>query len=64
MDRDKIQNNFKNAFATFQARKAGNIYVPKLENIFMEWQSFVRKEKNACNVIGSIARQTLRREVF
>ena len=30
----------------------------------MEWISFVRKEKNAVNVIGSIARMTLRKEVF
>ena len=64
LNRDQIQTNFENAFATFKARKAGNVYVPKLENIFMEWRSYVNKEKNAVNVIGAIARQTLRREVF
>lgn len=64
LNRDQIQTNFENAFATFKARKAGNVYVPKLENIFMEWVSYVRREKNAVNVIGAIARQTLRKEVF
>lgn len=63
-NRDQIKKNFKNAFATFQARKAGNVYVPKLENIFMEWVAYIRKEKAAVNVIGAIARVTLRREVF
>ena len=64
LNRDQIQTNFENAFATFKARKAGNVYVPKLENIFMEWVSYVRREKNAVNAIGAIARQTLRKEVF
>ena len=63
-DRDRTKANFKQAFATFQGRKAGNVYVPKLENIFLEWVSYIRKEKDAVNVIGAIARQTLRREVF
>ena len=30
----------------------------------MEWVSYIRKEKAAVNVIGAIARVTLRREVF
>lgn len=47
-----------------QGRKAGNVYVPKLENIFLEWVAYIRKEKAAVNVIGAIARQTLRKEVF
>ena len=38
--------------------------MPKRENIFREWAYFIKKEKNAVNVIGAIARQTLRREVF
>ena len=38
--------------------------MPKLENIFLEWVSYVRREKNAVNTIGAIARQTLRKEVF
>lgn len=63
-NRDKIKQNFKTAFGTFQSRKAGNVYVPKLENIFLEWVSYIRKEKAAVNVIGSIARLTLRKEVF
>ena len=38
--------------------------MPQRENIFLEWVNFVRKEKNAVNVIGALARQTLRKEVF
>ena len=56
--------NFKTALETFQGRKSDNIYVPKTESIFLEWVSFVKKEKNAVNVIGALARQTLRKEVF
>ena len=55
-NRDQIKKNFKTAFGTFQARKAGNVYVPKLENIFLEWVSYVRREKNAVMTIGAIAR--------
>lgn len=63
-NRDQIKKNFKTAFGTLMARKEGNVYIPKKENIFLEWVSYIRKEKNACNTIGAIARQTLRREVF
>ena len=38
--------------------------MPKLENIFLEWASYIKKEKNAVNAIGAIARMTLRKEVF
>lgn len=30
----------------------------------LSWMSHVKEEKNAINVIGAIARQTLRREIF
>lgn len=59
-----MKGNFKKALVTLQGRKQGNVYVPKLENIFLEWVSYIRKEKNAVNVIGAIAGQTLRREIF
>lgn len=59
-----MKNNFKTALETFQGRKSDNIYVPKRESIFLEWVNFVKKEKNAVNVIGALARQTLRKEVF
>ena len=55
-DRDQIKKNFKTAFGTMMNRKQGNVYIPKLENIFLEWVSYIRKEKNAVNVIGAIAR--------
>jgi len=38
--------------------------VPKKESIFLEWVAYIKREKNAVNVIGSLARQTLRKEVF
>ena len=40
------------------------MYVNKKENIFLEWAAFIKKEKNAVNVIGAIARMALRKEVF
>lgn len=55
-NRDQIERNFATAFQTFTRRKEGNVYVPKKENIFLEWASFIKKEKNAVNVIGAIAR--------
>ena len=48
----------------FNKRKTGNTYVPKAQNIFLSWRNYVNEEKNAVNLIGAIARQTLRREVF
>lgn len=63
-NKKQIEKNFETAFAIFTKRKEGNVYVPKKENIFLEWVNVVRREKNAVNVIGAIARQTLRREVF
>lgn len=45
-------------------RRAKNLYIPKLENIFGTWRRFVKMEKNAVNVIGAIVRRRLRAEVF
>lgn len=36
----------------------------KRRNILLVWKDFIRQEKNAVNVIGAIARKTLRMEVF
>ena len=59
-----MKDNFKSAFTAYKRRKDGNVYIPKLEHIFTEWAAHIKKEKAAVNVIGAIARQTLRREVF
>ena len=56
--------NLDNAMTAFRRRKEGNVYIDKREHIFTEWALFIKKEKAAVNVIGSIARVTLRREVF
>jgi len=41
-----------------------NHYVDKRRNILLVWKDYIRQEKNAVNVIGAIARKTLRMEVF
>ena len=41
-----------------------NHYIDKRRNILLVWRDFIRRERNACNVIGAIARKTLRMEVF
>lgn len=41
-----------------------NVYIDKKRQIFTTWREFVRAEKNSVNVIGAIARRTLRIEVF
>ena len=56
--------NLDNAMTAFRRRKEGNVYIDKREHIFTEWALYIKKEKAAVNVIGSIARVTLRREVF
>ena len=63
-DRNQMKVNLDNAMTAFRRRKEGNVYIDKREHIFTEWALFIKKEKAAVNVIGSIARVTLRREVF
>jgi hypothetical protein len=41
-----------------------NSYVDKRRHILLVWADYIRQEKNAVNVIGAIARKTLRMEVF
>ena len=63
-DRNQMKVNLDNAMTAFRRRKEGNVYIDKREHIFTEWALYIKKEKAAVNVIGSIARLTLRREVF
>ena len=63
-DRNQMKVNLDNAMTAFRRRKEGNVYIDKREHIFTEWALYIKKEKAAVNVIGSIARVTLRREVF
>ena len=46
------------------SRINSNFYVSKLQNIFSVWADYIKREKNAINVIGAIARRNLRMEVF
>lgn len=41
-----------------------NVYIDRRRQIFLTWREYVKKEKNSVNVIGAIARRTLRIEVF
>ena len=43
---------------------ANNTYIEKKRQILCTWREYVRREKNAVNVIGAIARRTMRIEVF
>ena len=62
--RDSLHKQFKNAFNTHVGRVQGNTYIEKRRNIFCTWRDFIKREKNAVNVIGAIARRTLRTEVW
>jgi hypothetical protein len=64
MQKEAMQAQFKKAFNTMCERRAKNLYIPKLENIFGTWARYVKQEKNAVNVIGAIVRRRLRAEVF
>jgi len=59
-----MQNMFERAFETHCGRVNNNVYIEKRRNILKNWLDYVRREKNAVNVIGAIARRTLRIEVF
>jgi len=62
--KEQLEANFDKAFAALTRRVQDNHYVDKRRNILLVWQDYIRKEKNAVNVIGAIARKTLRMEVF
>jgi hypothetical protein len=64
VERDRMQRQFDKAFETHCSRVKNNVYIEKRRNILCTWRDFVRREKNAVNVIGAIARRTLRIEVF
>lgn len=63
-ERDGMQRQFDKAYETHVSRVKNNVYIEKKRNILCTWRDFVRREKNAVNVIGAIARRTLRIEVF
>ena len=62
--KEQLNENFEKAFATLQRRTRDNHYIDKRRNILLVWQEYIQKEKNAVNVIGAIARKSLRMEVF
>jgi hypothetical protein len=62
--KEQLEANFEKAFDTLARRVQDNHYVDKRRNILLVWKDYIRQEKNAVNVIGAIARKTLRIEVF
>jgi len=62
--KEQLNANFERALGTLSRRVKENHYIDKRRNILLVWKDFIRQEKNACNVIGAIARKTLRMEVF
>jgi hypothetical protein len=61
---EQLNKNFEKAFDTMTRRVRDNHYIDKRRNILLVWRDYIRQEKNAVNVIGAIARKTLRMEVF
>jgi hypothetical protein len=59
-----MKANYAKALATHIGRTQNNVYVDKRRNIFCVWAEYIKKEKNAVNIIGAIARKQLRMEVF
>jgi len=59
-----LKANYEKALETHISRINNNTYIDKKRNIFCCWADFIKKEKNAVNVIGAIARKQLRMEVF
>ena len=64
IEKDNLQRGFDQAYDTYCSRMANNTYTDKKRQILVTWREYVKREKNACNVIGAIARRTLRIEVF
>jgi hypothetical protein len=62
--KEQLQTNYQKAMETHVSRVKNNVYVDKRRNIFCIWADYIKKEKNAVNLIGAIARRQLRMEVF
>jgi hypothetical protein len=62
--KEQMKANYAKALATHIGRTQNNVYVDKRRNIFCIWAEYIKKEKNAVNIIGAIARKQLRMEVF
>ena len=62
--KEQLKSNYEKALETHIGRIRNNTYIDKRQNIFSVWADFIKREKNAINVIGAIARKNLRMEVF
>ena len=52
-----MKANYQKALETHVSRVRNNVYVDKRRNIFCIWADYVKRERNAVNVIGAIARR-------
>ena len=62
--KEQLKTNYEKALATHISRVHNNVYVDRRRNIFCIWADYIKKEKNAVNLIGAIARRHMRMEVF
>lgn len=62
--KEQLRANYEKALATHISRVKNNVYVDRRRNIFCIWADYIKKEKNAVNLIGAIARRQMRMEVF
>ena len=62
--KEQLRANYEKALATQISRVKNNVYVDRRRNIFCIWADYIKKEKNAVNLIGAIARRQMRMEVF
>ncbi len=62
--KDQLKANYEKALETHVGRIKKNYYVDKKRNILLVWAEFIKREKNAINVIGAITRKYLKQEVF
>lgn len=62
--KNQLTTNYHKALETHVSRVRGNVYVDKRRNIFCIWADYIKREKNAVNLIGALARRQLRMEVF
>ncbi len=62
--KEQLKANYEKAFDTHVQRIQNNHYVDRRRNIMLVWNEFIKKEKNAINVIGAITRKYLKQEVF
>lgn len=55
--KEQLKVNYEKALSTHVSRVKSNVYVDRKRNIFCIWAAYIKKERNAVNLIGAIARR-------